>query len=300
MVQERAHAKINLALDITGRRANGYHEVRMIMQTLKLSDELSFVKRIPGDGKGVILRTDSEMLNGEQQEGQDNLITKAARKLSEYTGRDFDVNITLNKKIPIAAGMAGGSADAAATLRGLNRLYELNLSMDELCEIGVKIGADVPFCVREGLYLAEGIGEVLTKLPALSETPVTICKPCFNVSTKDVYTAFDSKVCESHPDVDGMLSAISEGDINKVTAFLGNVLEPVTVSMHSEIKTIKEDMIIKGGAVRAMMSGSGPTVFGIFESDDKAGFAQNCLSNIYPDYEVVATGFYNPETPVEE
>lgn len=300
MITEKAHAKINLALDITGRRENGYHEVRMIMQTLDLFDELSFVSRNQGDGKGVLLSTDSETLNVEQQGGQDNLIMKAARKLSEYTGREFDVNITLNKKIPIAAGMAGGSADAAATLRGLNRLYELNLSMDELCEIGVKIGADVPFCVREGLYLAEGIGEVLTKLPALPRTPVTICKPNFAVSTKDVYTAFDKKTCESHPDVDGMLNAIGEGNLNKVTALLGNVLEPVTVSMHSEINTIKEDMVKKGGAVKAMMSGSGPTVFGIFGSDNEAKSAEECLRKIYTDYEVVATSFYNPETPVKE
>lgn len=291
MIKEKAHAKINLSLDVTGRRDNGYHEVRMIMQTLDLCDELTF-SRIE-KGSGIILKTNSDVLNSEQDAGQDNLIVKAVNRISQYTGTAIDVEITLDKNIPIAAGMAGGSADAAATLRGINRLFELGLSDDTLCEIAVKIGADVPFCVREGIYLSEGIGEVLTKLPKLSKTPVVICKPDIFVSTKDVYGAFDSMPCSAHPDVDAMLEAVNNDDIMTITGLMGNVLEPVTVSMHPVISKIEEEME-NAGAIKAIMSGSGPTVFGIFDSLEKAKAAADKLHEIYPDYSVCSTGFFNP------
>lgn len=293
MIIEKAHAKINLSLDITGRRENGYHEVRMIMQTLELCDELSF-SRLP-EGSGIILKTNSEVLNGEQDSGQDNLIVKAIKKLSEYTGRELDVEAVLDKHIPIAAGMAGGSADAAAALRGVNALYELGLSTETLCEIAVKIGADVPFCVREGIYLSEGIGEVLTVLPALDKVNVTICKPDIFVSTKDVYTAFDGIECTDHPDVDKMIEAVKENNIGTIVSLMKNVLEPVTVSMHPVINEI-ESRMEEAGAVKAVMSGSGPTVFGIFEDFERAKKAEADLKKIYPEYSVMATQFYNPLT----
>lgn len=293
MIKEKAHAKINLSLDVTGRRENGYHEVRMIMQTLELHDELSFEKL--AEGSGIKLVTNSEVLSTEQDAGQDNLIVKAIKKLADYTGKSFDVKVVLDKHIPIAAGMAGGSADAAATLRGVNSLFDLGLTIDELCDIAVKIGADVPFCVREGLYLSEGIGEILTELPALDKVNVTICKPDIFVSTKDVYTAFDSVECTEHPDVDGMLDAVKENDIETIVSLMKNVLEPVTVSMHAVIKDIEANME-KAGAVNAIMSGSGPTVFGIFRDFGSAETAEKILKEIYPDYSVMATQFYNPST----
>lgn len=290
MVFEQAHAKINLSLDVTGKRPNGYHEVKMIMQTLNLCDDLSFEKL--NDGEGIRLITNSQMLNEEQDSGMDNLIIKAAKKLSEYTGKVFNVSIKLDKYIPIAAGMAGGSADAAATLRGLNRLYDLGLSQDELKEIAVKIGADVPFCVTGGLQLSEGIGEVLTPLSPLPSLPVVICKPNVFVSTKDVYQAFDSMEQVDHPDVDKMVEAIKNYDYKTVVSLMGNVLEPVTVNVHPVTKEI-EKTIEANGALRAMMSGSGPTVFGLYESVKEANEAALKIREIYPEYDVAATAFHN-------
>lgn len=290
ILYEQARAKINLSLDVTGIRENGYHEVRMIMQTLDLCDDLKFE---PGEPQsGIVLKTDNEMLNEEQAGGADNLIVKAARLLEEKTARKFDVKITLSKRIPIAAGMAGGSADAAATLRGLNRLFELNFSMEQLSEMAVKIGADVPFCVEGGLCLSEGIGEVLTKLTPLPSIPTVICKPNVFVSTKDVYKAFDSQVNPQHPDVDGMLKCIKAYDAAGVSTLLMNILEPVTVKIHPVIKEIEEKL--EGlGASKAIMSGSGPTVFGLFNSVKEADEAAKQLKEIYPDFDIHSTKFSN-------
>ena len=291
ILYEKAYAKINLSLDIVGRRPNGYHEVRMIMQTLDLCDELSF--ETSDEIKGTSLVTDSEVLNSEQSAGSDNLIIKAVKLLEEETGKNFDVKITLSKNIPIAAGLAGGSADAAATLRGINRLFSLNLSMDKLREISVKIGADVPFCIEGGLCLSEGIGEVLTPLTPLASIPTVICKPNIFVSTKDVYTAFDTDTSEkNHPDVDGMLDAIKEYSAIKVTELLSNILEPVTKAMHPVIGEI-EEKLVSLNANKAIMSGSGPTVFGLFNSEAEASAAAEILKSMYPVYDIHATKFRN-------
>lgn len=290
MIVERASAKVNLSLDITGKRDNGYHDVRMIMQSLELCDDLVFEKR--EKGAGVLLVTDNEMLNVEQSAGTDNLIIKAAKALSEFTGEDFDVKITLSKRIPIAAGMAGGSADAAAALRGINRLFELGLSYEELRKAAVKIGADVPFCVEGGLCLSEGIGEKLTKLKPLPSVPIVICKPPVAVSTKDVYSAFDKIKNPKHPDVDAMLARIDDYDAEGVCPLLGNILEPVTVEMHPVISKIEESMK-ECGAENAIMTGSGPTVFGMFMSVKEAGAAKERLKELYPGFEIEATKFLN-------
>lgn len=291
IIYEKAYAKINLSLDIVGRRPNGYHDVRMIMQTLDLSDDLSFESG--DDIKGVSLITDSEVLNAEQNEGSDNLIIKALKLLQEETGKKFDVKITLSKNIPIAAGLAGGSADAAATLRGLNRLFSLGLTNDRLRELSVKIGADVPFCIEGGLCLSEGIGEKLTTLTPLASVPTVICKPNIFVSTKDVYNAFDSDENEKHhPDVDGMLSAIKEYDVAKVTELLENILEPVTKAMHPVIGEI-EEKLVSLNANKAIMSGSGPTVYALFSSEKEAETAADMLKSIYPVFEIHATKFRN-------
>ena len=284
MIFEKAHAKINLSLDITGKRANGYHDVRMIMQTLELCDELSFEK---GES-GVRLTTDDEMLNQEQAEGSDNLVIKAANKLSEAVGRTFDVNISLKKNIPIAAGMAGGSADAAAALRGLNRLFDLGLSNDELREIAVKIGADVPFCVEGGLALCEGIGEKLTPLKGPKRLKVLICKPNIFVSTKDVYVAYDKETHPYHPDVDEMAEALEDEDILKTAKLLGNTLESVTKSAHPVIGEIEKSML-DTGALNSIMTGSGPTVFGIFNDEALLLKGEQRLKESYPGFFVGRT-----------
>ena len=284
MIFEKAHAKINLSLDITGKRANGYHDVRMIMQTLELCDELSFEK---GES-GIRLTTDDEMLNQEQAEGSDNLVIKAANKLSEAVGRTFDVNISLKKNIPIAAGMAGGSADAAAALRGLNRLFDLGLSNDELREIAVKIGADVPFCVEGGLALCEGIGEKLTPLKGPKRLKVLICKPNIFVSTKDVYVAYDKETHPYHPDVDEMAEALRKEDISKISELLGNTLESVTKKAHPVIGEIEKSML-DTGALNSIMTGSGPTVFGIFNDEALLLKGEQRLKESYPGFFVGRT-----------
>ena len=296
IIYEEAHAKINLSLDITGVRPNGYHEVRMIMQTLKLCDDLSFEEL--AEGSGVVLITDNEMLNAEQSQGSDNLIVKAVKKLSEKMGRSFDVKVTLTKRIPIAAGLAGGSADAAATLRGLNRLFKLNLSADDLREIAVKIGADVPFCVEGGLCLSEGIGEVLTDLTPLPSYPTVLCKPNINVSTKEVYEAFDKLSEVKHPAVDDMLEAISRYDGTGMCGLLGNVLELVTGNMHPVIGDI-EKSFLETEAVNTVMSGSGPTVFALYNSPLEAHRAAEKMKAVYPEFTVCETSFYNEKKSKE-
>lgn len=284
MIKETAYAKVNLSLDVTGLRPNGYHEVKMVMQTLGIYDLLSFDKI----DKGVELTTDSELLNNESSQGQDNIIIKAYNAITKYTNKDLGVKITLEKHIPIAAGMAGGSTDAAATLRGINKLYDLGLSMDQLREIAVTIGADVPFCVEGGSMLSEGIGEVLTPLTPAKDLNLLICKPDLFVSTKEVYGRFDALSDVAHPDVDGMVEALNTKAYEKIPALLGNVLELVTGSLYPIIGDIEKAMI-NAGAINSIMSGSGPTVFGIFDDTDSCKCAEAKLKELYPDYFVQAT-----------
>ena len=279
MIKEEAYAKINLSLDVSGRRDNGYHDVRMVMQSISLHDTLTFEKN-----DDFTLATDNEELAKESGEGKENIILKACRVLTEYKGAFGGAKITLTKRIPIAAGMAGGSTDAAATLRGLNRLYDLGLSMQELETIAVKIGADVPFCVRGGTALSEGIGEILTKLKTPSETKIVIVKPDINVSTKDVYEAFDSLSDPFHPDVDAMVKAVNEDNTGAIVSNLGNSLEAVTKGLHPVIGEIEEFML-ENGARGALMSGSGPTVFAITD-DINVTALEAKLKQKYPAYYV--------------
>lgn len=279
MIKETAYAKVNLSLDVTGLRPNGYHDVKMVMQTVGICDELSFEKA----ENGIFLTTNSDRLNEESQGGMDNIIVKAARAIFDYAGKEYGVKITLDKHIPIAAGMAGGSTDAAATLRGLNRLFDLGLSMDTLREIAVTIGADVPFCVEGGSMLSEGIGEILTPLTPAKDLNLLICKPDIFVSTKEVYTRFDALTDIDHPDVDGMVDALNTKDYDKIPGLLGNVLELVTANLYPVISDI-EKVMIDNGAVNSIMSGSGPTVFGIFKDSASCQKAEAALKEIYPDY----------------
>ena len=257
----KAYAKINLGLDVIGKLENGYHEVRMVMQTVGIYDELSFEKT----ESGITVTTDS----GELPTNEDNLIYQAAKLMMETYGIQGGIRIHLTKNIPIAAGMAGGSTDAAATMKGMNRLYDLDCTLKELMELGVKIGADVPYCIMGGTALGEGIGEKLTALPAAPDCYLLVAKPDINVSTKYVYNHLDAEGIAEHPDIDGMVQAIEKGSLQGILNRLGNVLETVTVKAYPVIDTIKNRMK-ELGAVGSLMSGSGPTVFGIFLEEAKA------------------------------
>ena len=258
----RAYGKVNLGLDVLRRLENGYHEVKMIMQTVDLYDLLTFEKM---DGAGVEIHSSQPDL----PVGEDNIICKACGLMMSEYGLTGGVKVTLEKNIPVAAGMAGGSTDAAAALTAMNSLYDLGLSQKELLELGVKIGADVPYCVMQGTALSEGIGEQLTALAPMPECTMVIAKPPVGVSTKFVYEHLDEQGIETHPDVDGMVQAIREGNLLGITNRIGNVLENVTIPEYPVIDQIKKCMI-EQGALNAMMSGSGPTVFGIYEDREKA------------------------------
>ena len=256
-----AYAKINLGLDVIGRLPNGYHEVKMIMQSVGICDELTFEKQ----PSGITVTTDS----GELPADENNLIYRAAKLLLDTCAVKEGVRIHLTKRIPIAAGMAGGSTDAAATLKAVNQLFRFGKSKEELMELGVKIGADVPYCILGGTALAEGIGERLTPLPPMPDCHLLVAKPDINVSTKYVYTTLDAAPILFHPDIDGMTAAILAGDLTGITAKLGNVLETVTVPAHPIISKIKEKFL-ELGSDGVLMSGSGPTVFGIFSDKTAA------------------------------
>ena len=263
----RAMAKVNLGLDVVRRMENGYQQVKMIMQTVNLYDELTFEER----ESGIRIRTDREDLPADET----NLIYKAAKALQEehfYPG----VSITLKKRIPMAAGMAGGSSDAAATFVGINRLFGLNLSKEELCRIGVKVGADVPYCIMGGTMLSEGIGEILTPLPDAPACWLVVAKPDISVSTKYVYENLHANSLTYHPDIDGVRTAIENGNLHEMCTHLENVLETVTEKQYPVISDIKR-LLVEKGALTALMSGSGPTVFGIFEDRNTAERARQAV-----------------------
>ena len=264
----KAYAKINLGLDVVQKLPNGYHEVRMIMQTVGIYDELTLEKT----DAGIYLTTDS----GELPTDENNLIYRAARLMQQTYQIEDGVRIHLRKTIPIAAGMAGGSTDAAATMKGMNNLFGLGLSVPELMELSVRIGADVPYCILGGTALAEGIGEKLTSLPAAPSCHVLIAKPDISVSTKYVYEHLDSSGVQHHPDIDGMVSAICAGSLPGILERLENVLEAVTIPLHPVIADLKRRML-ELGAAGSLMSGSGPTVFGIFTDSKKAACAYEQL-----------------------
>lgn len=254
----KAYGKINLALDVTGIRDDGYHEVRMIMQTVRLHDSIELYR---SQKPGIRLETNLYYLPVNEQ----NLAYKAARLLMDEFHIQEGLGMRLRKFIPVAAGMAGGSSDAAAVLFGVNRMFGLGLSREELMKRGVTLGADIPYCLMRGTALSEGIGEKLTALPPMPQCQVLIAKPGISVSTKTVYRALDEMELkpEQHPDIDGMIQSIQEGNLVDVSGKFGNVLELVTGQRYPVIGQL-EQVMMERGALNAMMSGSGPTVFGIF------------------------------------
>jgi len=257
-----AYGKVNLGLDVLRKREDGYHEVKMIMQTVKVFDRLTF-SDIQEDK--IELSSNLSFL----PVNKDNLVYRACDMIKKEYGILSGVKIHLDKHIPVAAGMAGGSTDAAAALVGMNKLFGLKISQDKLMEYGVRLGADVPYCIMRGTALSEGIGEVLTKLPPMPRCYILIAKPPISVSTKMVYENLHADRLSYHPDIDGMIDALRAGSLKGITDRMGNVLETVTIARYPIIEDIKRRML-DDGAMNALMSGSGPTVFGIYEDEEKA------------------------------
>ena len=269
-VEERAYGKINLSLDVIGRRENGYHDVSMVMQTVDLYDVIS-LNKLKGDGE-IRLTANMNTLPLDET----NIVYKAVKLVKEEYGLNTGVSVHIEKHLPIAAGMGGGSSDGAAALRGMNRLFELGLSNEKLEELGVRLGADVPFLIKGGIALAEGIGEKLTKLPDFPDCVLVIAKPDLGVSTKEVYEAFDSLKEVNHPDVGKLVKSLGSAGLKEIVKLLGNVLEEVTAKKYEIIEVVK-NLLIDNGAVFSMMTGSGPTVFGIFGNEEQAKKACNNL-----------------------
>lgn len=296
-VTVKGYAKINLGLDVIGTLENGYHLLRSVMQQIDLYDtiELSRLSEavviknalpaaVTDNGMRIILTSDSD----EVPLDQNNLAYKAAKLLLEHDSIREGVHIHIIKRIPVAAGLAGGSTDAAAVFMGMNELFGLGHSKDELQELGVKLGADVPFCIMGGTALAEGIGEKLTPIQTMPEMYIVIAKPSIGVSTKYVYENLRLEQV-THPDTEKILAAMQCKDLAEMTGLLGNVLESVTIEKYPLIRELK-DAMLETGAVGSLMSGSGPTVFGIFDTMEKAAEAEKQMRRKYPKIFIQAAG----------
>lgn len=326
MIKQEAHAKINLCLDVLYKRSDGYHEVRMVMQTLGLRDDV-FLEPLAGtdgielfsaEAEGTASDSEEAVRESEPSEksgpeaapahldkspalsevpyNEDNLMYRAAALMKETYGIREGVRLRLRKRIPVAAGLAGGSADAAAVLRGMNELFDLHAPLSELQALGLRLGADVPYCLLGGTALAEGIGEKLTALPKAPSCRVLLVKPAQGISTGSVYGALrvEERPAEAHPDVDGVLSALQEKNIRRLCARMGNILELAAEPMAPEISEIRS-AIQRLGAVGARMSGSGPTVFGLFTDtallqEAAEAFRKGPLSHLAKD--VIETAFH--------
>lgn len=274
--EERAWAKINLTLDVTGKRADGYHDMAMVMETVELCDILRFSH----EGQGLQVRSNLNFL----PEDAGNLAAIAARQFEKATGRSVEpLTIEIEKHIPVCAGTAGGSSDAAAVLRYLNRAMETHLSREELEEMGASIGSDVPYCVAGGTALAQGRGERLTNLPRLPRCGFVLCKPAFSISTPALFAQLDRCKLSRHPDTQGVRQALAVGDLAGVARRLYNVFEDVLLPRQRRAVEEIKHALIDGGALGAAMTGTGPTVFGLFADDDRASATAERLRESYPD-----------------
>lgn len=285
----KAYGKINLALDVLRKREDGYHDVRMIMQTVGIFDGIEITRtdtgRIEIETNLFYLPTD-----------ENNIVYKAAKMLFDEFNIKDGVKIVLKKFIPVSAGMAGGSTDAATVMFGINKMFNLKLTLQQLMDRGVKIGADVPYCLMRGTALSEGIGEKLTKLPDMIKCPVLIAKPPISVSTKFVYENLKLDEVKEHPDIDGMIEALKHKDLDGVAARLGNVLETVTAKEYPVIEELKQVMM-EENAINAIMSGSGPTVFGLFRIEEDAYRAKERIKASGYTKQAYVTYMYIPNTP---
>lgn len=276
----KSYAKINLSLDVLGKLENGYHEVEMIMQTLSLFDLLIIDKQ----QYGIRIRSNLNFLPNDNK----NIAYKAAELFFQKTGIKGGVKILIHKNIPVAAGLAGGSGNAAAVLCALNLLYNAGLSDSQLLEMGLELGADVPYCITGGTKLAKGIGEALSPLPSMKKVPVLLVKPDEGVSTAEIYSAIDYATDLIHPDTSAVIDAIQKSDIDALCENMSNIMETVTSQKMIEIKTIKEKMLALG-AKGSIMSGSGPTVFGIFSDIETAKKAHDYFAKSYQNVFLTST-----------
>ena len=271
----KAYGKINISLDITGKREDGYHLLKMIMQNVDLYDSMSFQKC----NKGINISCNKPYIPTDEK----NLVYKAAKLFMDTYDIREGINIYLKKNIPVAAGMAGGSSDAAAAFRTLRQLFKIDVSDDELMNLGVKIGADVPYCIIGGTALCEGIGEIITPLKPFKNRILVLVKPNFGVSTKEVFKNLDISKIYKHPDTEAIIRAMQQEKLADVCSGMKNLLENVTLRKYPILKRIKEDML-KMGAVGSMMSGSGPTIFAFFDDMLKA---QRCYDKFKTQYKEV-------------
>lgn len=280
-------AKINIGLDVVRKREDGYHDLRMIMQTVTLFDTLTFDIK---DGNNVSMTcTDSSL-----PVDSGNLVIKAVNLLKEEFNIKADIAVHLEKKIPVAAGMAGGSSDAAAAFMAVNDIFELGLSKQELMKRAVKLGADIPYCIMQGTALSEGIGDILTPVSPLRDIYVLIATPDIDVSTGFVYGSLKLDDTTFHPDIDSIVNAMADNDAHEVGRLLGNVLETVTIPAYPVIDDLKS-LMLKHGAVGSLMSGSGPTVFGIYEDMNTAHKAAEACRKLYEGIFCAVTTCYSPE-----
>lgn len=290
LLNYKARAKVNLALDVCRRLENGYHEIKTVMQTVDIYDELEFKMRSDPD---IILSVDSKDYLGDLE---NNLIFRAAKLMKEQYSIRKGIEIHLKKHIPVAAGMAGGSTDAAATMLAMNEMFALGLDKEKLMGQAVHLGADIPFCILGGTALAQGIGERLKPLPAPPQTALLVVKPAIMVSTKWVYENLHVNELERHPDIDGMVEALEQGNLKGITDRMENVMETVTQNKYPIIKEIKE-LMLESNAMNAIMSGSGPSIFGVFadagQASAAAGRIREALKGKKAEAMVKVTEFYN-------
>lgn len=288
----KAYAKINLGLDVVRKRADGYHDVKMIMQTIDVFDTLDIKLGIEngenavdlgGLGKISVVCGDENVPCGET-----NLVCKSAKAFLEYTGKKADISVKIEKNIPVGAGLAGGSTDAASVLRALNVLLKTDLSDTELMKIAKNIGADVPFCVVGNTYLAEGIGEILTPVKSNIKFDILLVKPPFSVSTPSVYKSLVLDENTTHPDIDKIKNALEDGNVSVIYENLGNTLEDVTLKMYGEVGKIKGNLK-NLGASAVLMSGSGPSVFAIFDDRQKLDGAYKIMKEKYKQTYLTST-----------
>lgn len=284
----KAYGKINLTLDVLRKRPDGYHDLDMIMQMVSVYDDVIITKT---DNKSEIkVETDSMILENEKG----NLAYMAAKMLFDEFGIEQGICIHLNKRIPIAGGMAGGSSDCATTLKGINEMFDLGLSTKELMDRGVKLGADVPYCILGKTARAQGIGDILTPIDSPPFMHVLIAKPPVSVSTAFVYGNIRPDKITDRPDTEQMIKAITSCDVHSIAENLKNVMEDVTIPEYPIIRQVK-DVILSNGALGAMMSGSGPTVFGLFDNKEKAQHAMEALQKQNLTEQLYLTGFINEE-----
>lgn len=276
----RSYAKINLTLDVLGKRPDGYHNVEMIMQTVSLYD-LVLVDKTES---GISVSTNLRYLPNNEK----NIAYKAALAFFDYTKIDSGCKIMIHKNIPVAAGLAGGSGNAAAVLCALNKLFNANLSVDTLKELGATLGADVPYCISGGTALATGIGEIITPLPNIKNAVILIVKPAISVSTAAIYNEIDNAPITRRPDTEAMIRAIENNDIISISDNLSNVMGTVTENMHPIVRGIRKKMILNG-ALGAVMSGSGPTVFGIFPDYETAKKSHDSFYHQFKEVYIVST-----------